>query len=418
MQGREHATLSLMKPLALAILLSGLSLAADEAELRAAVEAHRVFDLRDAVVSSKVAPLYRCFVAAAFGDESGAERELSAIKRSSVSRQQLADAYFSLYRMYQRKGKYKRAVMEERRTWELASADRQPTNAERADAAAQELLPDTELVSRRAATMPYKTWPDSRIVLAPITINGVAAEFALDTGALMSAVTEGEAKRVGLRITEGQALLNGSSGASSSARYGVAERLKIGNTEIRNVSFLVLPDNLEVFETIPLGQQGALGLPVMLALETMRWNDRHELSVGFRARRAEPRNSSLMFDGIDPITTIEVNGRRLAVALDTGGRTSDMWPPFIREFPELVRDARKGTDHFQGVTGAANVNAQILPELRMRVTGFPVVFRNAPALLDATVPASSWFYAQLGMDVLGQAKEITFDFRAMRLELK
>jgi clan AA aspartic protease (TIGR02281 family) len=407
-----------MKLLALAILLSGLSHAADEAELRVAFDAHRIFDLRDAVVSSKATPLYRCFVAAALNDERTAETELREAKRVGASRDQLADAHFALYRLYQRKGKYKRAVMEERRTWELASADRQPSDAERADAEAQEQLPDTEVVSRKAATVPYTTWPDSGIVLAQVTINGVAAQFALDTGAHMSALTEAEAKRLGLKITEGQAVLNGSSGASSSARYGVAERLKIGNTEIRNVSFMVLPDKLEVFETIPLGQQGALGLPVMLAFETMRWNDRHELSIGFPAGRPELRTSSLMFDGIDPLTTIEVNGRRLAVTLDSGGRTSDMWPRFIKEFPELFRNARKGTDHFEGVTGPANVDAQILPELRMKVAGFPVVFRNAPALLETTVPASNWFYAQLGMDLLGQARELTFDFRAMKIVLK
>ena len=45
--------------------------------------------------------------------------------------------------------------------------------------------------------------------------------------------------------------------------YAVAERLKIGNTEFRNVSFLVLSDDdLEVLQEADV--RGFIGLPILL----------------------------------------------------------------------------------------------------------------------------------------------------------
>ncbi|MCX6630046.1 MAG: retropepsin-like aspartic protease, partial [Candidatus Solibacter sp.] len=237
--------------------------------------------------------------------------------------------------------------------------------------------------------------------------------------ASMSVMTEAEAKRLGMRMVEGQPQFFGPSGEnSSSGRYAVAERLSIGNTEMRNAAFLVLPDGLEVFEAIPLGQQGAVGLPVMMALETIRWNRGHELSTGFPAGRADVRTANLSFEENDPLTTMEVDGRRLTLDIDTGCRRSDLWPKFAEEFPAIIRTARQGTEHFVGATGGTTMDAAFLPELRMKVAGFPIVFPDVPVLKAVTVPASKWHYGWLCMDILAKAAEVTLDFRAMRIQLK
>jgi hypothetical protein len=59
-----------------------------------------------------------------------------------------------------------------------------------------------------------------------------------------------------------------------------------------------------------------------------------------------------------------------------------------------------------------------MPELRMTVAGFPILFRDAPVLLQSTIESSLWHYGLLGMDKLAQASEVTLDFKAMRINLK
>ncbi|MGD0872143.1 MAG: retropepsin-like aspartic protease [Bryobacteraceae bacterium] len=408
----------LVRLAALILVLSGFATAAEEADLRAALDAHRWFDLRDAMCSRKVPPLYRFFVAVAFNDERGAEKELSTVARSGASREQLADMHHALYRLYYRNGHYRKAALEERQTWALAP-DFVPSAAAKADAEVVERLPDLEVASRRPATTTFTHWPGSAKVIAPLTINEQAAQFAIDTDASISVTTEAEAKRLGMKMTVGQALFDGISGErSTNGRYAVADRLRIGNTEIRNVAFLVLPDDLEVLADVPLGQRGGIGLPVLLALQTIRWNGNRELSVGFPPGRADLRTANLSFEELDPLTTVEVEGRRLAVDLDTGCEISDMWPLFVKELPELLHDSRKEVTTLAGATGATALDAAVMPELRLKVAGFPIVLRDVPALFRTTIPASNWHYGQLCMDVSTQATEFTLDFRALRIQLK
>jgi hypothetical protein len=95
-----------------------------------------------------------------------------------------------------------------------------------------------------------------------------------------------------------------------------------------------------------------------------------------------------------------------------------MWPLFVREYPELLDGSFESTTSLAGATGSANVRSAILPELRMTLGGFPVVYRKAPALLSTTIAASNWHYGQIGIDQLAQASEVTIDFKALRIRLR
>jgi len=145
------------------------------------LDEHRWFDLRDAVTSRKVPPLYRFFVAAAFNHEQDADKELKAAARSGASREQLAGMHHAMYRLYSRVGRYRKAILELRQCWALGP-DRASTDpAVTADAAAMEVLPDLKLVSRQPATVTYTNWLDSPRVVSPMTVNGQAVRFAIDT---------------------------------------------------------------------------------------------------------------------------------------------------------------------------------------------------------------------------------------------
>jgi hypothetical protein len=69
---------------------------------------------------------------------------------------------------------------------------------------------------------------------------------------------------------------------STNGRYAVADRLRIGNTELRNVAFTVLSDDLDVWAKVPVEQRGAVGIPVLLAVQTIQSNRKYELRISFR----------------------------------------------------------------------------------------------------------------------------------------
>jgi hypothetical protein len=272
------------------------------------------------------------------------------------------------------------------------------------------------LVSRRPASVSFTTW-DGRIV-SPVTINGHSTHLPLDSGAAISVVAESQVKSLGLRLIAGQPVFEGYTGKSQQMRYAVADLVELGHTVLRNVSFVVLSDDLDVFSGVPPIERGAIGLPALLAVQTLHWDRAHELSLGFPAKPADIRNANLSFEGLDALAQVEVAGHRLAVHLDTGSSGSMMWPKFATNYPELLEGSHESKTGGTGATGSADVRSAILPELRMTVAGFPILFRNAAVLLQTTIQSSRWHFGLLGMDKLAQASEVTLDFKAMRIDVK
>ena len=401
------------------LLLPIVAVAGDKEATDIAAQDHRWFDLRDAIVAQKAQPFYRLIVAAAFNDVRRAEKELPAVMRSGATPRHLGDVRYQLYRLYSRIGQYRKAAEEERKLWSMSELGLTLSEGVKADADALGNLPDLQVVSRRAATVSYSEWPGRKTVVLRVTINGQPARFGMDTGAGMSVVTEALAQRLGLKNSPGQPVFGGITGKTSTVRYVVADRLKIGNTEFRNVSFTVLPDDLEVLKDIPIEERGAIGLPVLLGLGTIRWNwSDHRVDMGFASARATLRAANLAFEDLFPLMAVEAAGRRLSFEFDTGAEWTALWPPFVKDFPEEMKTARKSSRELAGATGGETRDVQILAELPIRVAGFPVVLKDAPAMLTPTIPASTLHYGLLAMDALSKANEVTLDFGAMRVNLR
>jgi len=272
--------------------------------------------------------------------------------------------------------------MEAKKKWAL-KPEKMPPDWERTQVRLFEQMPDLEIASRKAGTVSYTTWRSGQIV-TPLVINGQAARFALDTDMNMSVITEAEARRLGTRVLATEVAVIGVTGSSAPGGHtAVADRLKVGGIEIRNVTFLVVPDDTGKFMEYPVGERGVLGLPVMLAIRTFRWNREHTLELAFNAPGGR-RVANLCFDGTDPLVEVTVESRRLTFLLDTGSSHSAAWPLFAERFPALLQEARKGSQELIGLSGTGNVDAAIMPELRMRVANIPIVLRPAPVLLTTT----------------------------------
>jgi len=406
--------------LACLVCLAAWMKGADEAALRTAFESRHWFDLHDAV--SRNSPLfYRLVSAAAFNDIHGAEKLLKALERSGARGVQITDAHYAMYRLYQRNGFYRRAGIEFRRAADPPAKG--ATNADWSAAEAMENFPDIAVKSRREGTIGYKKWTGEEYLVVPLKINGHDAEYAMDTGAAMSLVTESEAKRLSLTILPGMPGFDGITGAKTSqGHYAYAARVKIAKMELRNIVFMVLPDNaMDLFQRLPQHQRGAIGMPILLAIGSVRWNRDGLITFGFAASEksdGELHDPNIGFDGLVPMTYWEVAKHRLAVEFDTGSDRSFVWPLYVRDFPELIPDVSQGKTSLNGITGSNEVRSLTLPQFRFSVGGFPIVYENAPALLQSTIESSSFLYGLFGKDQIDKAQEVSLDLRAMKLTLQ
>jgi hypothetical protein len=378
-------------------------------------DAHQWFALRDAVANGGAPLLYRGAVEAAFREDNAAERDLRKLIDRSPQSDDAYEARSILTTLYFRRGSYREAAEE------LDGMLRIKPKAEDAlsmrsmfDAFGS--LGDQQRVASRPSTAPF-TLEDGNGYL-PLTINGIAAQFCFDTGANMSVISEAEAARLGLKIVSTTTKISDSSGSSIQTEVARADDLLIGNLHLKGVVFAVLPDAQEPFVELPLGKRGLIGLPVLLAMQTLRWSPNKNVSFGYKGSAFHLPDANLAFDGPQPVLAATSAGKSLEMTLDTGAVHTIFETPFAKKFAELLSAQGSKEDHkLTGLAGSKTYNSVILPSLTLETGGGVMTLAPAHVIPGESTGSAEWADGNLGMDALDQAKTITIDFHAMRITL-
>jgi hypothetical protein len=178
---------------------------------------------------------------------------------------------------------------------------------------------------------------------------------------------------------------------------------------------MIVHDDNWVFRDSPVGGHGIVGLPVLGALETLRWDAEGNFETGIRLPPAEARTQVMCFagDGID--VEVQCEGRRIVLILDTGSVGTVLGPQFHDEFRALVdASANKSTRQMSGFSGDIDHDVATLP-LKFDIGGFEIALSDVPVILDK---ATGHAHGLIGLDLLKQAQVVTIDFRSMSLKLE
>jgi hypothetical protein len=268
-------------------------------------------------------------------------------------------------------------------------------------------LPDQRVAHRAYSRIGCSK--DRSVVAIPVEIDGRAGCYSLDTSSAFSSMGESEARRIGLEMQGEGFDLNG-----IHVRIGVAHELKAGKFRIRNPAFVVFPGDSAAYG----GQRGILGVPMVVAFETVRWSADGAVELGFPwDQSAAPPN--MYFNWMLPVIGVDVVGRRVSLQLDTGSDHTFLWPEFARAFPSATVLAGP-LDHYRqiGLFGNTSVAFWPIPELQFAVGGAPLTMRGVKLLAAETQKNCMWCYGAPGIDLVGDAGAVTIDFRAMRVTLR
>lgn len=359
-------------------------------------EGRQWFQLRDAVQAAKDPPLfYKAAVNFGLGDFPEASRDLRKVIEDAPQSWEAKEARAMLGNLSLLRGEW----LNERRLF-LVNHIRQ--SVER----------------RQPSKIHYTIKPPWGNMYVPVVINGKAVHHLLDTGAGAPVVTESEAKWLGLKLYKtNQTGSDGATGKSFPIHYlGVARELSLAGVTLRNVSFTVFPDDLPGFAGIPQGERGIIGLPVILALDGIRWDADGNFETGFAPESKSGAKSNLCFEEYRVVAEVGFDSNRLIFGLDTGAVTSGLYFGFRDQFPTLVSSTGiKKSLTGGGITGDIAYDVIMLPELKFSTGGFETLLRPAPVSLQTDV--GSGHHGNLGLDLMNQARSVTIDFRSMRLTL-
>ena len=379
-------------------------------ELHAMFEAKQVFALRDAVAHGHARLLYRGAVEASQNRIGAAQKTLRKVIQGDPHSREAYEAHDLLGNLYFRNGLYLEALTE-------LEADR----AEKPDAAdvnnalplfrALAESPDMKIVRRRS--MRLMRVGDEHSAL-PIRINGKPVTYGFDTGAAISVMGESDAKLLGLTVKHVSTTLTEASGSDIPGfSIAMAKDLEIGGLHLQNVAFFVLQDTGEPFVNVPVGSRGLIGLPVLIAMQTVRWESGGGFVMG--GHSAATASQNLLFTEQTPVIQAQVKEKTLSFSLDTGAVDTDLNESFAKKFPELVVAGTKETRPITGLGGSNTYDSVLLGPVTFRVGGLDITLKSPHVFVSHSLGK---FDGNMGNDILNQAKAVTLNFRAMTLKLE
>jgi Aspartyl protease len=386
----------------------------DEVELRRLFATNSWFELRDAIEGRNAASLYRGAVASAFNRASDAEAYLNRAIREASNAEAANEAREALANLYMRLGRSSDMLRVLDDALAAAPSRADISNVRQAFEPFRGAPNQSAQVGRR---QPFRCFVSANSVILPVVVNGQSVEWLFDSAFTHSAMSESEARMLGISARGASVTAEDFQGGKTSSRTAVADRMRIGDAELHNVPVLVFPDSQPPWnEQIP-GKRGTIGLPVVIALQAIRWTRDGTCQLGPDPTRTAGIYGNLAFDGVTPLTRVLVSGKPLEFVLDTGNQAgTQLWERFARDFPEMVSLGSKSTRQVRQIGGSSERRIVAIPELRLQVGGLETVLQ--PANVFSRPVGNDLQHGNLGLDVLSQAAEVALDFQSMSLNLK
>jgi hypothetical protein len=388
--------------------------APNDASLQQLYERHNWFELRDALAEKTAPALYAGAVASAFNRTADADRYLNRAVREASTPDAANEAREALLSLYMRLGRSSDTIglLDDAIA---AVPSREDFRNVRGLFGSLRRFPNQ--TARTGKGEPFPCAVSTAGVVLPVAVNGKAVDWLFDSGFSHSALSESEARLLGLRVESGTGEAGDFASGTTSTRLAVAPRVTIGDAELRNVPMLVFADSQPPWNEQPAGKRGTIGIPVAAALQGIHWTNRGACQWGANARRRAGADINLVFDGMTPVTRVQFEGRPLEFVLDTGNQGgTQLWQRFAQDFPALVSRGQKSTKQVSQIGGSEERQIVVLPELRLRVGGFDSLLR--PAHVFSKPIGNELQHGNLGMDILSQAADVTIDFQSMSLTVR
>lgn len=380
--------------------------------LKAAYDANQVFALRDAVSRAPAPLFYRGAVAVSANNIHAAESDLRSVIQHDPHSNDAYEAHDLLGNMYFRNGMYREGYGEI-----VAALHERPEAPDAKNMLSifkgLNALPQMTVVESKPTSMDIE--PDS--IFLPLQANGKDLAFFFDTGAGVSVIGESEAKELGILTKPVEGKMGDASGQGvSGLQLALVSDLRIGGLHLRDVPFFVLADTGEPWNHLPKTRHGIIGLPLLLAMHTIRWSPTGKFEAGFPSPAPNLATSNMLFHNSNPVINVLVENRHLEFTLDTGAVDTDLNPAFAKALPALMKSGTLEKRSIEGLGGSVDGSSILLPSVTLDIGGTHVVLRPAPVFTEHGNGA--WAAGNLGMDLLKQAHAFTLDFGAMTLRLQ
>jgi len=243
-----------------------------------------------------------------------------------------------------------------------------------------------------------------------VTIADTTINLLFDTGANISGIKKSLADKLSLKIIESDFYVTAATGVKVKSHIAVAEKIKLGDFLFQNVVFLVINDDALSFPQIDYHPNGAIGFPVIRAMEEIHISKENKIFVPETPVEYSLNNFAL--DGLIPILAVEYNKDTLRFHFDTGANRTSLFPKFFIEFKEEV-ESKYLKEVFKSGSGGGikEFEGYVLNNVMLKVGNSQAVLEKVRLHINDIGGEKSNFHGNFGQDYIKQFNEMIISFK-------
>jgi hypothetical protein len=218
--------------------------------------------------------------------------------------------------------------------------------------------------------------------MIPVRIGGKAYNFWLDTGSSMTMLASDVAEDLHIAPLVPDTLEIVTSTGRVTANPALIPEMQIGQVVVRNAPTMIVTESMmRISEPRPVDQKTRMKLDGIIGFDIIRQLD-IEVDYGegtmrlrnpVTSRRMADRN--MFWVGLPVVRITSTDGIPLHFGLDTGAQLTFVTETLLDKLQ--LQAARTESRRVGGLGGEISLRAPVLPDLRVLVRGFPILFKGA-----------------------------------------
>lgn len=234
--------------------------------------------------------------------------------------------------------------------------------------------------------------------------------FLFDTGANFSVIISSLAHELELDIIEADFYVTAATGNKVKSKIAIAKQFDISNITIQNAVFLVFEDKDFSFPQIEFYPNGAIGYPVIEALEELHFNKNGSIFVPKVPTNYSYNNMAL--DGLMPLVAVNYKNDTLNFNLDTGGAATTLYNPFFKKYQtEIESNYELMNLRSSSGGGAKEFVGYKLDSVKFGVADSNVLLKNISLHKEIIFDIPEKIHGNFGQDYIKQFDTMILSFK-------
>lgn len=255
----------------------------------------------------------------------------------------------------------------------------------------------------------------------PVATRSGSDDFIFDTGANISTITSSCADKLGLRRMHTSVEVKGFQGLSVQSDVGVADSLNIGGFVIRNVVFMIMPDEALSFPQIDFHIHGIIGYPVFRAMREVRISKNDVLTIPAQpSPLPADMKENLALHGLFPMVQMATDHDGLMnFHFDTGAKTTDLFDNYYNLHRRWI--TRKGdykTTEFGSAGGTRKMAAYVISDFNFYIGNTKATLPRITIMTRPIKNRHELVYGNIGQDLMDLFDEMSINFEYMYVVFK